>query len=75
MNEECIYQISQSNSTYIDLTIINLETDSTTDSTGHLKDFLEVRDGESDKSPLISKFFGANVTASVQSTDNFMSLR
>ena len=67
MNEDCIYKISEPNGTYISLTNMTLDTDD--------DDFLEVRDGVSDKSPLIGKFSGINVSASVHSTGNFMWLR
>ena len=38
-------------------------------------DFLEVRDGVSDKSPLIGKFFGENIPHSLQSTQNKLWIR
>ena len=48
---ECIYKISQNNSTYIKLTFSQLDV--------YNDDILEIRDGSSEESPLIGKFSGA----------------
>ena len=71
--KECTYIISTPNGTYINLIIPNFDT-SLLPLTSN-EDFLEIRDGKSDKSPLIGVYHGVNISLSIQSSHNFMWLR
>ena len=74
-NVECIYLISQKIGTFVNVTFINLdivclETDSTSD-------YLEMRDGYSEASPFMGRYCGngTNVPVSLQSTQNYLRIR
>ena len=71
---ECIYTISQSNSTYINLTIIQFDIEEV-DSDLVCFDYLEIRDGGSWDSPLIGEFCGGAIPSSLQSTQNKIYMR
>ena len=57
---DCIYEISQPNSTYINITVVEFDIYEFVYNSTHLMclNFLEIRDGNSNKSPLIGKFCG-----------------
>ena len=77
-NAECVYNISQPNDTYITITILsfNLHDEypyACGSASGY--DYIEIRDGSSKDSPLMEKFCGSNIPASLQSTQNNMWIR
>ena len=63
---ECVCSISQPTGTYINLTIVVF------DLTYSTFDYLEIRDGSSETSPYIGKFFGADIPTTIQSTQSQM---
>ena len=67
VNEQCIYLISISDGNFINLTIPNFNS-------GY-SDFLEIRDGSTENSPLIGTFWGLNINISIQSTHNNLWIR
>ena len=77
---ECIYTISQAVGTFINMTIIMFDI-SVIDSFGreeyfcNLIDFLEIRDGPSQNSPLIGRFCGTNIPSYIVSTQNLLWIR
>ena len=66
--EDCTYIISRPKFTYINLTIMKF-------STLRSYDFLEIRDGDEEVSPLIGTFSGTTIPSSIQSTQNKMLIR
>lgn len=75
---ECIYSISQENGTYISLQIhiFNLLiTERRKCSSGKYRDFIEIRDGNSNDSVLMGKFCGTDIPANIQSTSNNLWIR
>ena len=77
-NAECVYSISQPNDTYVTITILsfNLHDEypyACGSASGY--DYIEIRDGSSKDSPLMEKFCGRNIPASLQSTQNKMWIR
>ena len=72
---DCLYLISQPKDTYIKLTFLNLDIICKGLSTG--SDYLEIRDGNADDSPLIGKFCGnsSHVPPILQSTKNHLRLK
>ena len=71
-NLDCIYIISQPTNTYISLTVMMFNIFNEELCEG---EYLEIRDGNSEESPLIGKFCGSNIPASMQSTKKDMLLR
>ena len=63
---DCVYTISQPSGTFVNLTIVVF------DLTYSTFDYLEIRDGSSETSPYIGKFFGADIPTSIQSTQSLM---
>ena len=65
---ECIYTIAQPPGTYLILTIrmfhLNYER--------HDRDYLEVRDGNWNESPLIGKFIENDIPDFIESTQNYL---
>lgn len=77
-NAECFYNISLPNDTYITITILSFNLhDEYPHKCGSNQgyDYIEMRDGDSEDSPLIEKFCGRNIPSSVQSTQNNMLIR
>lgn len=75
-NADCVYTISQKNGTYITLIILNMDMfgwDETLDACP--RDYLEIRNGNSNDSPLLEKLCGKGVAASIQSTENNLWIR
>ena len=71
-DKTCIYEISQLENTYIKLEILqfNLTYETTCND-----DFIEIRDGYTEESPLIGKFCGDKNPAFIQSTQNQIRIR
>ena len=71
-NADCVYTISQSSGTYFLLTFhrMGIETE---DSCSY--DYLEIRDGFSDGSPVLGKLCGNDIPAPIQSTQNQVWIR
>ena len=73
-NADCVYNIRQPNGTFINITFIAFDIDKGWHG-DCIIDYLDIRDGNSEKSPSIGKFCGQNITTSFQSTQNSMWLR
>ena len=71
LGRECIYLISSSNGTYISIETIAMDIDCSR------SDKLELRDGDSEQSPIIGTFCGThnNVLPSIQTTQPFLWLK
>ena len=75
---ECNYIISQPIETFLNLTILifDLYEENDDDEYGNcFFDFLEIRDGGFEQSPLIGKFCGNNIPTAIQSTRNQVQIR
>ena len=69
---ECTYIISQPKESVVNLTILFMDIDC--QETGTTSDYLEVRDGKFDNSPVMGRICGtgSSVPASIQTTQNYM---
>ena len=72
---ECIYLISQPNGTVINITITFMDIDC--QETGATSDYLELRDGMSEKSPIMGRIcgIGSVFSTSIQTTQNILRIR
>ena len=77
-NAECHYKIVQQSGTYINLNITYMDIETWPGKEAQCQietgDYLEIKDGLSDDSPLIGRFCG-NQSTSIISTSNFLSMR
>ena len=75
----CVYLISQSNGTYVNISFLTMDIDcqEVFTSEGLMSDYIEIRDGSSQDSPLMGRLCGngSNVPAFVQSTQNHLRFR
>ena len=71
--EDCVYLISQPNGTLINIVFNSMGIDCH----GLPSDYIELRDGNSENSPLIGKFCGngSSVHESMQTTQNHLRIR
>ena len=71
----CIYLISQPNGTYVNISFISMDVNCQKTHSSH--DYIEMRDGKTEDSPLMQKFCGneSEVPAFIQTTQNHMLLR
>ena len=69
----CVYLISQPNGTYVNMSFITIDIDCQ----GTPSDYIEMRDGNSEDSPLMRRFCGngSNVPDFMQTTQNHLRLR
>ena len=70
--ENCIYTISQLDGKFINLTVEEFEIEEHSDCDW---DFLEIRDGDSENSPIIGKFCGSNIPSTLHTTQNNIWIR
>ena len=63
---DCECTISQPSGTFVNLTIVVF------DLTYSTFDYLEIRDGSSETSPYVGKFYGTDIPTSIQSTQSLM---
>ena len=70
---DCVYVISQPNGTYVNISFINIDIDCQ----GRPFDYLEIRDGDLEDSPLMARFCGngRNIPSSMLTTQNHMRIR
>ena len=70
---DCVYLISQPNGTYVNISFLAMDIDCQ----GKQSDFIEMRDGSSQDSPLMGRFCGngSNVPAFMQTTQNHLRIR
>ena len=70
---DCIYTISQPNGTYISMSILSMDIDCQ----GTPSDYIELKDGKFENSPLIAKLCGnaSNVPESMQTSQNHLRIR
>ena len=71
LNEDCVYTISQPNGTYLLLSFLEFHLVESS----RQEDYLEIRDGSSEESPLIGKFCGEKYPAFIQSTQSKIWIR
>ena len=71
-NQDCVYTITQSSDTFLNLKIFVFDL---TSKDCPDKDYLQIRDGISEDSPLIGQFCGTNIPKSIQTTQNDMWIR
>ena len=69
----CIFLISQTNGTYVNLSVVNMDIDCD----GMPSDYIEMRDGNSQDSPLVGRFCGngTRIPPFMISTQNFFWIR
>ena len=74
-NVECIYQVTQATGTVIAIEIIDIDIDC--EIFGSFSDFLEIRDGDSESSPLMDKFCGnkSNAPTMMETSQNNLWIR
>ena len=83
-DRDCVYTISQHSGTYIMLRILDIDINNsyydffywdyvTDDTCG--TDYLEIRDGQSEESPLLGKICGTDIQAPINSTQNHLWIR
>ena len=70
---DCVYLISQPNGTYVNISFLTMDIDCQET----LSDFIEMRDGNSEASPLMGRFCGngSNLPALMQTTQNYLRIR
>ena len=70
---DCVYLISQPNGTYVNISLLSMDINCQ----GTPSDFIEMRDGLSEESPLIGVFCGngSNVPDIMQTTQNHLRIR
>ena len=67
-SRDCVYTISRPNGTFIKLNTVLMDI-------GGTEDYLEIRDGNSEISPLIGKFSGKTIPKTIQTTRNMLWMR
>jgi len=76
---DCVYLITQPNGTYVNISFLNIEIDcqEVLTSEGFTSDYIEMREGNSEDSPLMGRICGngSNVPAFMQTTQNHMRIR
>ena len=70
-NEDCIYTISQPTGTVILLNFLSMDSENRPWS-DTCYDYLEVKDGASEVSPLLGKLCGSEIPAAIQSSENHL---
>ena len=70
---DCVYLISQPNGTYVNISFLTMDVDCQ----GITSDFIEIRDGKMEESPLMGRFCGngSNVPDFMQTTQNHLRIR
>ena len=75
----CVYLISRPNGTYINISFITMDIDcqEVVTSEGLQSDYIEMRDGKTEESPLMGRFCGngSNVPNFMQTTQNHLRIR
>ena len=73
---DCVYLISQPNGTYVNISFHNMDIDCQ-GLTTLTSDYIEMRDGHSEDSPLMGRFCGnsSNVPDFMQTTQNHLRIR
>ena len=69
---ECIYTVSRPNGTYIELEIQSDMDDDCGDPDPEWRDYLEIRDGDSETSQLIGQFCGTGIPESIETSQNHL---
>ena len=71
-NADCIYLISQPNGRYVNIFVEKADINCHADG----PDYLEMRDGQNEDSPLMIRFCGDDkIPALIQSTQNYLRIR
>ena len=72
---DCIYYISQPNGTYVNISFISMDVNC--QEHYFASDYIEMRDGDSEDSPVIGRFCGneSDVPASMQTSQNHLRIR
>ena len=74
-DSECVYTISQAKGTLINLTILTFEIYAFEWQECGTADYLEIRDGDSEESPLMGRFCGTSIPQYIASTQNHLWIR
>ena len=76
-NADCVYLISQSRGYLISLRYLMFDTEEVCaeNELGYWGDYLEIRDGKSENSPIMAILCGAKTIAPMQSTKNSVWMR
>ena len=76
---DCVYLISQPNGTYVNISFLNMDIDcqEVLTSEGLTPDYIEMRDGNSEDSPLMGKFCGksSDFPAFIQTSQTHLRIR
>ena len=76
---DCVYLISQPNGTYVNISFLSMDIDcqEVLTSEGLTPDYIEMRDGNSEDSPLMGRFCGngSNVPDFMQTSQNHLRIR
>ena len=74
--KDCTYIVTQPNGTYVHFNITNIDVDCQ-EMFGADVDYLEVRDGNSEESPMMGKWCGngSDIPATMQTTQNHLRIR
>ena len=72
INTDCTYIISQPNDIYVNISVLEIDIEHSTYCNW---DYLEIRNGISEESPLLVKLCGKNIPASIQSTQKHVWMR
>ena len=72
---DCVYLITQPNGTYVNISFLNMDIDC--QEMYSQSDYIEMRDGNSEDSPLMGRFCGngSNVPDIIQTTQNHLRIR
>ena len=72
---DCIYLISQPNGTHVNISFISMDVNCQKTHSSH--DYIEMRDGNSEDSPVMGRFCGngSKVPASMQTTQSHLRIR
>ena len=70
---DCVYLISQPNGTFVNISFLSVDIDCQ----GTPSDYIEMRDGKTEESPLMGRFCGngSNVPDFMQTTQNHLRIR
>ena len=79
---ECTYTITQAEGTFVNLTVLTFEIYASEWRNGEWQeaecgtgDYLEIRDGDSEESPLMGRFCGTSIPQHIASTENHLWMR
>ena len=72
---ECTYTISMAEGTFVNVTVHSFEIYASEGQVCGTADYLEIRDGDSEESPLMGRFCGTSIPPYIASTQNHLWMR